>query len=137
MDCHKKETIAGDAGGIMGRSRLTHGSRPAPAGVAREAVVASRDEMGLMESRSVYVYGDRAFTAAAAAAHHPVLRRRLARSVAFYGPTMPRHVYRVTGEGVDQLAVDPVDVYHIVRRFPQARVKVLRVEGPSPAQPHM
>ena len=76
---------------------------------------------------AIYVYGRRAFTSNAAAGHDPTLRRRLARRVRWYG-LPPKLVFRVRDDSLDRFVVDPVEVRHLVRDRPLARVTVIPIE---------
>ena len=76
----------------------------------------------------LYVYGDRAFGPALAAGHHPTLRHRLARRVPYLDREMPSFVFRVRGDGQDELLTDPVAVARLSHQHPGMRVSVMHVQ---------
>ncbi|MCA8908345.1 MAG: hypothetical protein KDA49_13245 [Rhodospirillaceae bacterium] len=78
-------------------------------------------------SEIVYVYGNRAFSSAAAAGHHPRLRERLSRQVLSLQPGA-RLLFHVTTPWIDRLTVDEVEMCRIVAKHPEAKVDVLPIE---------
>ena len=77
-------------------------------------------------SETIYVYGDRAYSAAVAASHHPRVRERLARRVVSLHPGA-RLVFRVRDAELDWLTTDQVELHRLVARHPCAKVAVLPI----------
>ena len=76
----------------------------------------------------VYVYGNRAFSADTAAEHHPRLRARLSRRVECPGLLRASLVYRVEDDRIDWLTTDLVEVHRLLKRHPDATVRVIPVD---------